>query len=99
MVNKKDQEIENEEEYEDEENWEEIKVILGRLMGASKASKDSRTITLEVEEEPGSIHVFTVRYYISEKMSDEDFDYIRQLIGEQVEVILQDNEVIEVKRA
>ena len=94
MISKAKEKIENEEEDE-EDYWEEIELIRGRLIGVSKAR---RTITLEVEEQAGSIDVFAKRYSVSEKMSDEDFDDICKLIGEQVEVVLKDEEVVKVKR-
>jgi hypothetical protein len=87
--------VEDVEAYGDEDLWDEIELVVGRLV---KISRLPRRITLEVEEQPGSPLTYLVSYDVSEEMSEEDFNDLRELIGEDVEVELRDGDAASVRR-
>lgn len=85
------------EKAEDDDSWEDVELVSGRLVRVSKARLE---ITIEVEELDHNHRPILVphAYSISAEMPQNDLDELRELIGVDVEAEIHDGEVVWVSR-
>ena len=91
MSNKYDQKT-TDEEVEDEDTWEEVEIVSGKLVRVSKADHE---VTIEVEDmEGGELVIRPTTYYLPEDMDKSQLEELRNLIGTNIDAQIEDRTLV-----